>query len=157
MADDFTQAARNAARDLRRVPAELRKRLGREVRDDVAEPLAGEIRASFDGPYRAVLVGAVKTRIQGDPMIVVGGARRVLSGGASVRDVVFGDEFGGGSRRRVVSSTPRRKAHLRHTTRQFAGGGRGNILGTIRTQAETTFERWADTVERIINETTEVE
>jgi hypothetical protein len=151
MADEFEQACRAAARDLRRVPAELRKRLGREVRDDVAEPLAAEIRAAFDGPYRAVLVGAVKARIQGDPMIVVGGSRRVLSGGASVRDVVFGDEFGGGSRLGTVRSTSRRRGHARHTTRQF-GPPRGNILGTISSNTQATFDRWADVVERIIRE-----
>lgn len=151
MADDFTAQCKAAARDLRRVPAELRKRLGREVRDDVAEPLAAEIRAAFDGPYRGVLVGAVKARIQGDPMIVVGGARRVLRGGASVRDVVFGDEFGGGSRVSVVRTTSKRRGHTRRTTRQF-GRARHNIIGTIDANATKTFDRWADVVERIIKE-----
>lgn len=150
--DSFEQQARNAARDLRRVPAELRKRLGREVRDDVAEPLAGEIRGSFSGPYRGVLVAAVKTRIQGDPTLVVGGTRRVLSGGASVRDVVFGNEFGGGDRVSSVRATTRARSHRRHTTRQFAGKARGNIIGTIRKTADVTFDRWADVVARIINE-----
>lgn len=150
--DDFVAECKAVARDLRRVPAELRKRLGREVRDDVAEPLAGEIRSAFDGPYRGVLVGAVKARIQGDPMIVVGGSRPVLTGGASVRDVVFGDEFGGGSRLGTVRSTSKRRGHARHTTRQFAGKARHNILGTIEDNAAKTFERWADVVERIIKE-----
>lgn len=152
MADDFTAACKNAARDLRRVPAELRKRLGREVRDEVAEPLADDIRAAFDGPYRRVLVGAVKTRIQGDPTIVVGGAARALRGGASARDVVYGDEFGGGSRVGVVRSTGKRRGHSRHTTRQFAGKARGNIIGTIRRTADATYERWSDVVARIIDE-----
>lgn len=154
-ADDFAAQCKAAARDLRRVPAELRKRLGREVRDDVAEPLAAEIRAAFDGPYRGVLAGAVKARIQGDPMIVVGGARKVLSGGASVRDVVFGDEFGGGSRVGVVRSSSKRRGHTRRTTRQFAGKARHNIIGTIDSNAGKTFDRWADVVERIIREAVE--
>jgi hypothetical protein len=153
MADDFAAQCKAAARDLRRVPAELRKRLGREVRDEVAEPLAAEIRSSLDGPYRGVLVPAVKARIQGDPMIVVGGARPVLSGGASVRDVVFGDEFGGGSRLGTVRSTGRRRGHARHTTRQFKGKARHYILGTIESNAARTFDRWADVVERIIKGT----
>lgn len=153
MADDFAAQCKAAARDLRRVPAELRKRLGREVRDEVAEPLAGEIRSSFDGPYRGVLVAAVKARIQGDPMIVVGGSRPVLSGGASVRDVVFGDEFGGGSRLGTVRSTARRRGHTRRTTRQFQGKARHNIIGTIESNAARTFDRWADVVGRIIKET----
>lgn len=153
MSADFAAECKAAARDLLRVPSELRKRLGREVQQDVAEPLAGEIRAALDGPYRGVLVDAVKTRIQGDPMIVVGGARRVLSGGASVRDVVFGDEFGGGSRLGTVRSTSKRKGHTRRTTRQFAGKARHNIIGTIEANAARTFDRWADTVARIINET----
>ncbi len=152
--DDFAQACKDTSRNLRRVPAELRKLLGREVRDTVAEPLASDIRAAFDGPYRRVLVGAVKTRVQGDPMIVVGGARRVLSGGASVRDVVFGDEFGGGSRVSVVPSTSKRRGHTRHTTRQF-GRARGNVLGTIRSTADTTFARWVDAVNKIIDDTIE--
>jgi hypothetical protein len=85
-------------------------------------------------------------------MIVVGGARRVLSGGASVRDVVFGDEFGGGERVSVVKSTPTRRGHTRHTTRQFKGKARGNIFGTIRSTADQTFDRWVAVVDRIINE-----
>jgi hypothetical protein len=153
--DDFERQARAAARDLRRLPAELRKRLGREVRDEVAYPLAADIRAAFDGPWQRVLVGAVKTRIQGDPMIVVGGSRKVLSGGASVRDVVFGDEFGGGSRVSTVRSSRRARSYQRRSTRQFAGKARDNILGTIRRQADQTFDRWADVVERIINESVE--
>lgn len=155
MVDDFAQAARDAARDLRRIPAELRKKLGREVRDTVADPLAADIRASFDGPYRAQLVSGVKTRVQGDPMIVVGGARRVTSGGASVRDLVYGDEFGGGSRVSVIPTSSRRKGHTRHTTRQFAGKARGNIFDTIRRTADATFERWVDAVDRIITESSD--
>jgi hypothetical protein len=150
--DPFEQAARNASRDLRRLPAELRKRLGAQVREDVADPLAADIKAAMDGPYRAALVGGVKTRVQGDPMIVVGGSRKVLSGGASVPDVVYGDEFGGGSRVGSVRPSRRSKAYQRRTTRQFNPGGRGNIVGTIRDKAETTFDRWVDVVDRIINE-----
>lgn len=150
--DDFASMCKATSRNLRRVPAELRKRIGREVRDVVAEPLAADIRQSFDGPYRRVLVDAVKTRVQGDPMIVVGGSRRVLSGGASVRDVVFGDEFGGGSRVSVVPSTGRRRGHTRHTTRQF-GRPRGHVLGTIRSTADLTFARWTEVISKIIDDT----
>jgi hypothetical protein len=147
---EFAAQCKATARLIRRLPPELRRELGRQVKPKVADPLAASVRADWVGPHRAVLSAGTKTRVAGDPQLVVGGARRVLSGGGSVRSVVFGDEFGGGSRRIVVSSTSRRRAHRRHTTRQFARAGYGRLFGTVRNQLEPTFDRWASIVDDVL-------
>lgn len=150
---EFEQQCKQAARQLRRLPAELRRQLGPEVRDEVAEPLAGSIRAAFSGPWVSVLAAAVKTRIRTDPTIVVGGSRSVLSGGGSVRSIVFGNEFGGGTRVTPVPSRAGRRGYRRRSTRQFAGAGRHPIFGTIERKLDDTFERWTRVVERITDRT----
>lgn len=135
---------------MRRLPAELRRALANEVRAKVAEPLADDIRGAWSGPHARVLSAATKTRVQTDPQIVVGGSRRVVSGGASVRDLVFGDEWGGGTRVKAVPRNDRRAGHRRRTTRQFPRQGQHAVYGTIHRTLDKTFERWADVVDDLI-------
>lgn len=135
---------------MRRLPADLRRDLGNEVRDTVAEPLAADIRTAWSGPYGPALAAATKTRVGTDPQIIVGGSRRVVSGGASARDLVFGEEFGGGKRVKAIPSRPGRRGHRRRTTRQFAGTGQHAVFGTIAANLERTLDQWADAVDRII-------
>ena len=145
---EFARECKEAARNLRRLPKELRRALSNEVRDQVAEPLAADIRAAWSGPYARALSAATKTRAAADPQIVVGGSRRVVSGGASARDLVFGAEFGGGRRVTVIPTRPGRRGHRRHTTRQF-GRGQHAVFGTIEATLDRTFQRWADVVEKV--------
>ena len=147
---EFAAQCRTTSRLIRRLPADLRRELGRRVKPDVADPLAQSVRSDWVGPHRAVLAAATKTRVAGDPQLVVGGSRRVLSGGGSPRSVVFGDEFGGGSRVSTVAGTGRRRSHRRRTTRQFRRAGYGTLFGTVRDQLEVTFERWADIVDDVL-------
>ncbi len=149
-ASDFATACKNASRQMRRLPAETRRALANEVRDAVAEPLAADIRSAWTGPYARVLSAATKARVQTDPQVVVGGSRRVVSGGASARDLVYGEEWGGGRRVKVMAGTPRRRGHRRRTTRQFAGPGQHAVYGTIARTLDKSLERWADAVDRIV-------
>lgn len=150
MASPFDDACRQAARDLRRLPAELRRNLGHEVRDTVADPLAAEIRAEWSGPRAAVLRAATKTRPAADPTIAVVGRRPVLSGGASIQDIAYGEEFGGGKRVAAIPATGRRRGHRRRTTRQFRAGGQHAIFGTVEARMDQTFDRWSDAVAKIV-------
>jgi len=149
---EFEAACKDAARDLRRLPADLRRTLAQRVRPVVADPLAGDIRSAFRGPYATALAAQTKTRVSGDPKIVVGGARKVVSGGASARDLVFGDQFGGG---RKVAEVPRRTKHKgtvhyrRRTTAQFRTA-RPAVFPTIARTMDRTLERFATIVEEVL-------
>lgn len=149
--DDFSVACKAASRDLRRLPTELRRTLAQRVRPVVADPLAEDIRGSYHGPYANALRAQTKTRVSGDPKIVVGGARKVVSGGASARDLVFGDQFGGG--RKVAEVTRRTRTgttrYRRHTTRQFAKP-RPSIFPTIGRTMDRTLDRFASIVEEVL-------
>lgn len=165
---EFATACKQAARDLRRIPKELRREVGAEVKKDVADPLAAAIRQAWHGPQAAVLSAATKTRVNVDPVIVVGGSRRVLSGGGSARDVVFGNEFGGGKRSALVNrprsagrkrrgrvttteaATTRKKIFRRHTTKQFPVEGQHAVFGTVEDLLDDTFARWVDVIDRLI-------
>jgi hypothetical protein len=146
---EFARDCKQTAKALRRLPADLRRELGRRVQPEVAEPLAVDIRRAWAGPHAAVLSGGTKARVAGDPTIVVGGSRPVLSGGANVRQVAFGDEFGGGSRIALVPATARARRHRRRSTQQFKRA-QGAVFGTVRRQLEPTFDRWAAIVDDVL-------
>jgi len=148
---DFAAACKQASRQMRRLPAELRRALAGEVRDQVAEPLAADIRGAWAGPYAHALAAATKARVQTDPQIVVGGTRRVVSGGASARALVYGTEWGGGRRVKAIPRTPQRKGHRRRTTQQFPRQGQHAVYGTIHRTLDRTLDRWADVVADIID------
>lgn len=137
---------------MRRLPRELRRTLANRVRDEVAEPLAADIRSAWSGPYAGRLSAATKARVQTDPQIVVGGARRSFSGGASARDVVFGSEFGGGRKVKAIPRTARRAGHRRRTTQQFPRAGQHAVYGTIHRTLDRVFDRWVDVVDETIEE-----
>lgn len=142
---DFVTACKTAARQLRRLPAEVRRTLGARMGQEVAAPLAADIARDWSGPYARVLAAGTKARVGADPTVVVGGATPRLSGGAGPRTVVYGAEFGGGSRRGFVTS-PRGRRYARHTTRQFPPGGQHAIFGTVEAQLPELLEHTADLV-----------
>lgn len=144
------QACREASRDLRRLPREVKAALKARTRPEVADPLAAEIRSTYRGRYAAVLSAATKTRTSGDPKIVVGGARRVVSGGASPRDLVFGDQFGGGKKVAEVTRRTKRGSvtYRRHTTRQF-GPAKPTIYPTISREIPRVLDRFATIIEEV--------
>ena len=152
MTSPFVARCRETARNLRRMPAEVRRELAQRVRPDVADPLAGDIRSTFTGPWAAQLSAATKTRVQAETKIVIGGARRVVSGGASARDLVFGDQFGGGKKVAQVSRRTRRGSvsYRRHTTRQFAKAKRDTVFPTIGRTMPDTLDRFARIVMEVL-------
>jgi len=150
--EEFAQQCRETSRQMRRLPAELRRTLAQRSKAEVAEPLAAKISAAASGPYGRALSASVKTRAAADPQIVVGGARRVVSGGASARQLVYGVEFGGGSRVKAIPATPRRRGHRRHTTRQFVGKHAPFVFPTIGANIDTVLESFADIVDDVLGE-----
>lgn len=145
--DDFADACTRATRQLRRMPADLRRDLGRHVKAEVADPLARKVAGAAQSapPYGALLAGSVRTRAGADPTLVVGGRRRVASQGATARDLVYGQNFGGGRRRTKVTRAGARP-FARRSTMQFVRY-RPFIFPTFAREADETFERWLDVLE----------
>lgn len=146
--EDFARSCREAARNTRRLPKDLRDALKARTRPEVTEPLAQDIGAAATGPHRAILTAGTKARTSATPDIVIGGTRPKLSGGAGPRDVVAGDEFGGSSRRGAVRASTRAKAHTRRTTRQFTR--RPFVFRTLAQRAPWVLDRYADIVDDVL-------
>lgn len=148
----FAQECYDASRALRRAPAAVKRDTRAAVRDRVAGPLADAIGRAATGPYARVLGPAVKVASDVRPRIRVKGKRKALSGGASVEQLVYGTEWGGGER---VTGITRRKrnggtvAYRRHTTRQFVPA-RPFIIPTIARERDTMLEAYAAVAEEAL-------
>lgn len=147
----FERECKSTARNLRRMPADLRKALAAQVQPRVAVPLAGKIAQAFTGPWAAPLAASTKARKLADPTIVIGGARRVVSGGASARQLVYGATWGGGKRVASVTRKTRRgsSTYRAHVTKQFQGKARDNIIPTIRSSGAWVLEEFANIVDEV--------
>lgn len=170
--EEFERACKDTSRNLRRVPKDVRRELANRVRPEVADPLADRIRAAYRGPYARPLSAATKTRVAADPQIVIGGARKLTSNGATGRDLIYGDQFGGGVKVRTVNrerarSGRRRKGRVtaaerarqaasgrviykRRTTQQFRVA-RPTVFPTLRRSMDFVLDRF----ERIVMEVLE--
>lgn len=131
----FAQDCRKASKDLRFLPRDLKRQLASDIRTDVAQPLATRISGAARGSYGRVLAPQVKARSQANPTIAVGGGRRLVSGGATGRDLVYGTEFGGGRSKR---------------TRQFVRNKAPFIFPTIGRSGGWVLDRFADIVDRVL-------
>ena len=149
--EEFAAVCRERARQVRRLPADVKRALSARVRPEVVEPVAADMRAAATGPHAALLAAGVKPRTGATPELVIGGARPRISGGASPRDVVFGDEFGGGSRVTEVPARQGRRAYRRHTTRQFKR--RPFAFPTIARDLEKILDGYATIVTDTLEET----
>lgn len=154
----FARSCKDTSRQLRRLPAELRKELSAQVQPQVAVPLAEKIANAYQGPWAVPLAAQTKARKLADPTIVVGGAKRVVSGGANARQLVYGATFGGGTR---LSTTTRRTRNggrsttYRHrSTRQFQGKGNDALFGTIRREGAWVLEQFANIVDDVLGKAT---
>jgi hypothetical protein len=145
--EEFASACRDTSRQLRKLPADVRRALAARVKGEVAEPLAGAVRSAGSGTYARRVAATTKVRASADPKIVVGGQRRITSGGATGRQLVFGTEFGGGNRVGVVRSTARRRGHRRRVTRQFVAQRSPFVFRTVAREAGPAFDRWAGIVD----------
>lgn len=99
----FERECKATGRALRRMPADLRQALSTQVQPRVAVPLAAKVANTFRGPWADRLAAQTKARKLADPTIVVGGARKVVRNGASARQLVYGNEWGGGKRVTTVN------------------------------------------------------
>jgi hypothetical protein len=147
----FERECKVTARNLRRMPADLRKALSAQVQPRVAVPLAGKVANAYAGPWAAPLAAATKARKLADPTIVIGGAKRVVSGGASARQLVYGATWGGGKRVSTVTRRTRRgsSTYRAHVTKQFQGKARDNIFPTLRAQGGWVLEEFANIVDEV--------
>lgn len=149
----FERSCRDTSRQLRRLPADLRKELAAQVQPKVAVPLAGKIAQAFGGPWAAPLALQTKARKLADPTIVIGGAKRVASGGASARDLVYGATFGSGDREATVTRRTRSGSSTTyqvHTTRQFHRKGRDDVFNTIRSNGAWVLTQFAGIVDDVL-------
>lgn len=149
--EQFGRECAAASKQLRRIPAELRKALGQRTRDEVASPLADRVKAAPAGVYGRAVAGTVRVRSKADPTLVVGGQRRVASGGATGRQLVYGSQFGGGSRVTAVAGRAGRKGYSRRSTRQFARHAEPFVARTVIQSVGWAFDRWASIVDDVLN------
>ena len=138
---------------LRRIPKDLRKALSVRVKPEVAVPLAARIASAASGPWGPVLAAATKPRASADPTIVVGGARKVVSGGASARALVYGVEFGSTGRTITgVNAGRGHRSYSRRSTRQFLRHKRPFIFPTIRSSGGWVLDKFATIVDDVLGE-----
>lgn len=166
MADDpaeFARQARALAKAMRTLPKEIRSELKAEVKEKVAQPLAQKVAEASRGKWAGPLSKAVKVRSADDPTIVVGGTQRLVSGGATGRQLIFGTEFGGGNRVSTVNRKPGRRGRVargergangrgvyrRRTTKQFNPAS-PFVFETVRRYEPWAVEQFADIVMRKI-------
>jgi hypothetical protein len=159
------------------MPAELRKAAGDEVLETVTRPLAAKVAAAWTGPYAPALAASTRARKGTDPLLVVGGSRRLLTGGATARDLVYGTEFGGrmdstrivnrermparrGTRKRsgrvsraelARQAAAGRPIFRRHSTRQFVPA-RPAIFPTFRREGPWVFSTWASVLDPFLEQ-----
>ncbi len=145
--DAFERACRDAARSLRRVPKELRQTIAADSRDEVAAPLVQALQHAAVGPWARQLAAGTKARKAADPTVVIGGARPVVSGGAGVRQLVYGNQWGGG--KRVTTVTRGRSRYRLRSTRQFRTP-HPYIIRTLSQQGGAVLDAWARLVMRAI-------
>lgn len=149
--DAFARECKTASRQMRRLPKDLKKALASEVQSEVAAPLAQRISgAAGGGPWGGALAGAVKARKLADPTIVIGGGRRLVSGGASGRQLVYGREFGGGKRVTAIPAGNGHKGYRRKSTRQFARNHKPFVFSTIGASGGWVLDKFADVVDKVL-------
>lgn len=135
---------------MRRLPADVKRELRTRSKAEVAEPIAQDVRAAGTTIYARRVAGTTRVRSQADPTIVVGGSRRVASGGARGRQLVFGVNFGGGGRVKAIPSRPGRSGHRRVTTNQFKGRQDPFVFSTVFRNIDRYLGLWADIVTETI-------
>lgn len=124
-------------------------------REELAQPLADRLRAAGTGSTYARLVAGTTRVIPGRPIAVqIGGPQRLVSGGATGTDLVYGTEYGGGRRVTIVPANRRARAHRRRTTRQFISQRAPFIEDTVARAEADLGDQLADTIADRIEEAT---
>lgn len=153
--DRFAAECEATARNLRRIPKDLRRQIAAQSKEVIATPLAARVGATFTGPWARVLAPAAKPRTAADPTIVVGGGRKALTGGGSPRDVVFGSQFGGGTK---ITRAPARggrkpsRGYRLRSTRQFLKHSKQTVYPTIVDELPAVLEGFATITDDVLKE-----
>ncbi len=143
---EFAQETRRAADAVRRLPRALHDALPRITEEEVAAPLAERVRSAGGNTYARRVSATATVQLTPHPTLVIGGARQILSGGATGSDIAPGTEFGGGQRVGTVSAS-RARSHRRRTTRQFVRQQSPFAVRTVERSLDWAFQRFVDAVE----------
>lgn len=145
----FARSCRDTSRQLRRLPADLRRELGAQVQPKVAVPLAAKVANVWTGPWARALAQQTKARKLADPTVVIGGARRVVRGGANARQLVYGATFGGGKRVSTVTRSTARAPYRARTTRQFFGRSE-RLFPMLEAESPWVLDQFATIVDDVL-------
>lgn len=157
--EEFARHCREAAHDLRALPAEVARALDLRLTRDVAQPLADDIRAGATTLYGRRLAATTTVRTGPTPQVVLGGPQRILSGGATGRDIALAVTEGTDPGR--VATIPagtgpkgrRHRSYRQRTTRQFIGRRDPFVERTITRRlehyADVTAGIVADVIEKV--------
>lgn len=108
--------------------------------------MAADVRRAGRTVYATRVAATTRVRSDADPTLVVGGARRILSGGARGHHVVWGIHFTAGKRVTAVPATARRRGYRRRSTNQFIGRRDPFVFTTVYGNAARYLELWADII-----------
>jgi hypothetical protein len=134
----FARECDRNATALRALPRDLAARLARDVPRRVAEPLAAAVRRSGRGVYGARIAATATVTTGSPPAVTVGGPRRVVSGGATAGQLVWGNELGWNGRR---------------TSRQFIRNSSPFIIATVEGQVDDAMDAWVEITDAAVEDT----
>lgn len=149
--ESFADECEFVAKQLRRIPRDVRRALASEVKTKVAVPLAGKVGSAARGSYGPALSGSVKARASADPVIVIGGSRKIVSGGANARQLIYGTEFGGGKRTTAIPRNAKHRGYRRKTTNQFVPAT-PFVFPTVAHETPWVLDQFADIVLKTLDE-----
>lgn len=150
-------------RDLRRMPAAIRKAMDDEAQaiGDRTARRIDQAAGSVPHPGRVYAValrrGGIRVKPgRGELQIVIGGPAASGIGRMSMRQIAAAAEFGGGGRRaRYVQRHARRSVEVtRHVTHQFgrpAAGGRF-VYPTWEAMSGANLDAWVAAVDRVLDD-----
>ena len=138
MASKETGVHVDGVRELLRALSKMEKEVSDSVRD-ASQGIAERFAANVSGATRLEQAVAASVKAKRDRLPVIAMGSGSLSSGASVRDVMFGAEFGGGSRPATAQFLPHngRVGYFLYPTVRAHGAA----------AAEEWFEKVADAVE----------
>lgn len=151
---EFARECDRAAQAVRSLPRALQQAYTARTRHEVADPLAARIRSAGRGVYGTRIAPTATVRTGTVPLVVVGGTARVVSGGATARDLLWGNELAQPARVAAVPARSRQAAHRRRSNVQTRTHRAPFILRTVNASIEWAFERWAKIADDALDQVT---
>jgi hypothetical protein len=145
------RSCRVIARQLRALPARAAHAI--DTDPAVAGELADQIRTGYGGPWARQLAAGTTVRASSTrQLIVVGGDRPVVSAGASVTALIWGDQYGPRPGVTTVTRTTRRGRRVmfrRRATEQFRRRGTRSIARALARPAARILDRAGQAITRV--------